>query len=579
MALLKKIILFFSLFTFSIGIFPQFWSNLSKAAFNFLLKNTIFERYLQIFLSTLISNVNQIPELPSWRLLLIFGTVAYVLHLLYMFLFDQRLTLKERIILHFFYCIRNFPIIRGYVESEINKTKTLVEGSFDKMNSAGPRKNYALPRKGLNRDEILRECEEHAKMGDCNWRDGRVSGAVYMYDVEHKEILHDVYSYFAETNPLHPEVFPGVRKMEAEIVSMCLDMYNGDNGECGVTTSGGTESILMAMKAYREVGYSKGIKFPEIIMAISAHSAFMKAASYFGMRAVRVKVDKNYSVDIKAMEKAITRNTVVLVVSAPSYPHGIIEPVEEIAKLGLKYNIGVHVDCCLGGFLLPFMKDAGYSIPDFDFTVNGVTSISCDTHKYGYGPKGCSVILYRNSELRANQYFVDTDWSGGIYASPAIAGSRSGVTLACTWAAMIHMGREGYIEKTKEIVKVREEVEKEVRKIPEVMVFGQPKASVLAIGSKTIDIFRVSDHLSKRGWHLNNLQFPAGFHICFTAVHIGKNISSEFVEDLKECIEVARGDDSSSGDASQIYGTSMKIPDRGLVGDVTNTYLNSLYKV
>ena len=189
--------------------------------------------------------------------------------------------------------------------------------------------------------------------------------------------------------------------------SLCaFNMYHGYTEECGATTSG-TESILMAMKAYREIGYAKSIKYPEIVMATSAHSAFMKAANYFGMRAVRVKVDSNYALDLKSFEKAINNSTIVLVASAPSYPHGIIDTVGEVAKLGTKYGIGVHVDCCLGGFLIPFMEEAGYSIPIVNFRVDGVTSISCDTHKYGYGTKGCSVIVYKNAELRMNQYFID----------------------------------------------------------------------------------------------------------------------------------------------------------------------------
>ena len=574
---LKTTIVFLSLLGFSVGISPQVWLGFWGEILNFFDPNAILEKHFPIFRDNVLYLYKSLSELPIWRLVLIFLTVGYLLHALWIFLFETRLTLKERIILSFFYYLRNAPFIKGYVKVEIDKAKCLVEDSF--VSSNCPRKNHALPKNGLTKEEILTECDAHAKMGDGQWRKGRVSGAVYIYELEHKKMLEEVYSKFAETNPLHPDVFPGVRKMDAEIVSMCLNMYHGFNGECGATTSGGTESILMAMKAYREIGYAKGIKYPEIVMAISAHSAFMKAANYFGMRTVRVKVNKNYALDLKALEKAINNSTIVLVASAPSYPHGIIDAVGEVAKLGIKYNIGVHVDCCLGGFLIPFMEEAGYPISMVDFRVDGVTSISCDTHKYGYGPKGCSVIMYKNAELRKNQYFIDTDWSGGIYASPAIAGSRSGVTLACTWAAMMHVGREGYVAKTKQIIAVREEIEKEVRKIPELVVYGHPSVSVLAIGSKTLDIFNISDHLAQKGWHLNMLQFPGAFHICFTAIHIGKNIPEQFISDLKESVEKAQDSNSHINGSSAIYGTTMKIPDRSLVGEVTSTYLNSLYKM
>lgn len=574
---IKTLLSFLSLFGLAFAISPHFWWGLSAGILSFFNPNTFFDKYFPFLRDEALHLYNLLSELPSWRLLLLFSTIGYLLHALSIFLFETRLTLKERLVQTFFYCIRNAPFIKSYIKVEMDKAKVIVEEAFESTNC--PRKNRTLPKIGLSREEILTESEAHAKMGDGNWRKGQVSGTVYIYNPDHKKVLEEVYSKFAETNPLHPDVFPGVRKMDAEIVSMCLNMYHGFDEECGVTTSGGTESILMAMKAYREIGYAKSIKYPEIIIATSAHSAFMKAANYFGMRVVRVKVDKNYALDFKGFEKAINSYTVVLVASAPSYPHGIIDPVGEVAKLGLKYDIGVHVDCCLGGFLIPFMEEAGYPIPMVDFRVDGVTSISCDTHKYGYGPKGCSVIMYKNAKLRKNQYFIDTDWSGGIYASPAIAGSRSGAVLACTWAAMMHVGREGYIEKTREIISVRKEVEKEVLKIPELIVYGNPTVSVLAIGSKTLNIFNISDLLTKKGWHLNVLQFPGAFHICFTAVHVGKNIPELFINDLKQCIEAAQDTNGIVNGTSSIYGTTMQIPDRSLVGEVTTTYLNSLYKI
>ena len=516
-------------------------------------------------------------SVPAWRVALISCILTFLIHRVYIVVVDHRLPFRQRAIQRLFDTVRKLPIIRGMIEKEIAKVTVMMDESF-KQTADAPLSKKVLPLKGLTREELYRECEAHASMGNWEWQKGRVSGAVYVYDKEHKDMLEDVYSFFCEANPLHPDVFPGVRKMEAEIVSMCLHLFRGQDGGCGATTSGGTESILMAMKAYREIGYARGIKYPEIVLTNSSHSAFMKAAAYFGMRTVRLPVDKNYMVDVRSYKRAINENTVVLVVSAPGFPHGLIDPVEEVAKLGLRYKVGVHVDCCLGGLLVPFMEEAGRTIPTVDFSVEGVTSISCDTHKYGYGPKGCSVIMYRSPQLRYQQYYVDTDWAGGIYASPCVAGSRSGLTLAGTWATLVHIGREGYVDKTKCIVEIRESIEREVRTIPDLFVFGYPQLSVLAIGSNTLDIYRVSDALSKKGWHLNNLQFPAGFHICFTSIHIDKDIPKQFLSDLKLSIKEVNSTDTKPSGIAGIYGMAMNIPDRKLVREISHIYLDSFFK-
>ncbi|KAI6660073.1 Sphingosine-1-phosphate lyase 1 isoform X1 [Oopsacas minuta] len=575
---MHKLLLILSLLALSVGIFPERWMNILHTCTSYLVKNQFVsdERVTNIQSHLFLPDYFSSP-LPVWRVALISSILTFLIYRVHIFVVDHRLPCHQRALQYIFDTVRRFPIIKTMIAKEISKVTVMLNDSFKPMENSPPSKRV-LPIKGLTREELNKECKLHANMGEWRWKEGRVSGAVYVHDEEHRVMMEDVYGLFYESNPLHPDVFPGVRKMEAEIVSMCLHLFHGQNGGCGATTSGGTESILMAMKAYREIGYSRGIKYPEIVLTHSSHSAFIKACSYFGMRPVRLSVDKDYKSDVSSYRKAITENTVVLIASAPGFPHGVIDPVEEIAKLGLKYNVGVHVDCCLGGLLVPFVEETGRSIPVVDFRVDGVTSISCDTHKYGYGPKGCSVIMYRSQQLRNMQYFVDTDWAGGIYASPCIAGSRSGLTLAGTWATLVHIGREGYVEKTKAIIEIRENIEKCVRNIPDLFVFGTPQLSVLAIGSKTIDIYCVSDCLSKKGWHLNNLQFPAGFHICFTSIHIGRDIPKQFVSDLIQSIEEVKTSHIKPSGIAGIYGMAVNIPDRKLVREISHLYIDTFFK-
>jgi sphinganine-1-phosphate aldolase len=261
-----------------------------------------------------------------------------------------------------------------------------------------------------------------------------VLGGIYHGGSELLSLCTSVYGMFALSNPLHPEVFPFIRKMEAEVVRMTVNLFNGDENCCGTMTAGGTESILMAMKAYRDWGYSKVISMRDNIAASTAHAAFDKAAHYFQMKLVHIPVDQQtFRIDINAVKKAINKNTVVIVGSAPHFPQGIIDNIPALSEIAVKHRINLHVDSCLGGFLLPFIRRLGYKTYDFDFSVAGVTSISADSHKYGYAPKGSSVVMYRNKELRHCQYFVAADWTGGIYASPSMPGSRPGGLIAATW--------------------------------------------------------------------------------------------------------------------------------------------------
>lgn len=249
-----------------------------------------------------------------------------------------------------------------------------------------------------------------------------------------------------------------------------------------------------------------------------------------------------------------------------------------LGKLAKKYKIGLHVDCCLGSFIMPFLEKAGFPTTDFDFRVDGVTSISCDTHKYGFAAKGSSIIMYRNATIRKYQYFLYSQWTGGIYASPSIAGSRPGALIAGCWSALMYMGEDGYLKACKDIVGARRIMEAGVRSIPQLHVKGDPIGPVLSFGAnEPLNIYDVGDKLAARGWNLSALQNPSGLHISTTLPWV--NSAETFVKDLKECVQGLVDDPSSgNGSTAAIYGTAASVPDKTIVDDVAAGFLDLLYK-
>ena len=522
--------------------------------------------------------INRVTEnFEGWQVIFLAVGITLIVTNLYAFLFREDETLWNRTKRGFFRLIRRIPWYRAKVESELVKTLRDVEKDLCK----GEKCCLTLPKKGLPSDKLLKEIDALASLADDNvWRDGFVSGALYNCSDELTKLTAEVYGRFAWSNPLHPDLFPHIRKMEAEVVQWTINLFSGGKEARGTMTSGGTESILMAMRVYREIGYERGIEYPEIICPISAHCAFNKAADYYRMKITQIPVDpRTRKVNLKAMAKAISCNTVVLVGSAPQFPHGIIDPIEDIAKLARKRGIGVHVDCCLGGFLVPFMEKAGYPIEPFDFQVPGVTSISADTHKYGYAPKGTSVVMYDSKELCHKQYFVSPNWQGGIYATPTMAGSRPGGLIAATWATLMYMGEDGYVNATKKIVSTARKIQEGVKKIPGIYILGAPKLSVIAIGSKDFDIYCLSGALTNRGWNLNSLQFPKSFHIALTFLHTKKGVAERFIKDVHECTaEIMKDPKMKPTGAAAMYGLAQAIPDRSIVSELATGVIDLFYK-
>ena len=441
-----------------------------------------------------------------------------------------------------------------------------------------------LPEVGRGKGEIIREMEALKSLEESRWKHGYVSGAVYQGSDEHIDFLNRVYAINSQSNPLHPDLWPSTTKFEAEVVAMTATMLGAgqvsDNSEiCGVVSSGGTESILLAMKTYRDWARDRrGITRPEMIVPTTVHAAFDKAAQYFNIKMVRIPVDADYKADVAATKKAITGNTIVIVGSAPSFPHGIIDPIEELSELARENGIGFHTDACLGGFVLPWAEKLGYDVPAFDFRLDGVTSMSADTHKYGYAAKGTSVVLYRGRELRRFQYYTIADWPGGLYSSPTFAGSRPGALSATCWASMVAMGEQGYMDAARRILETASLIKEGLKEIPELHILGDP-LWVIAFASETLDIYKISDCMTQRKWSLNGLHKPSCVHICVTLRHTQPGVAERFIADLTSAVSYVRANPDMRGVMAPVYGMAATIPRRDVVDSVLKRYLDLLYEV
>ena len=442
-----------------------------------------------------------------------------------------------------------------------------------------------IPAEGRPREEVLAELEAMATEERPKWEQGYASGAVYAGEPEHVEFLNSAYALHSQSNPLHLDLWPSAAKFEGEIVAMTAGMLGaGETGDdvVGTITSGGTESILMAMRAYRNRARDeRGITAPEMVIADSAHAAFDKAAEAFGIAAVKVAVGPDSKADVAAMHDAITENTIVVVGSAPAYPHGLIDPIEALSEIARERRIGFHTDACLGGFVLPWAAKLGADVPPFDFRLPGVTSMSCDTHKFGYAAKGTSVVLYRGEDLRHHQFFTFTDWPGGLYATPSFAGSRPGGLSAACWAAMVSIGEQGYLEATRGILGAAATIKAGIAEIDGIEVIGDPLFNVAFRPTEEgLDIYRVLDEMSHRGWSLNGLQRPPALHICCTRRHAEPGVAERFLADLAAATAAAREQPQAEGGSAPLYGFAASLPDdqRAVIGDFLAAYMDRWYR-
>jgi sphinganine-1-phosphate aldolase len=397
-----------------------------------------------------------------------------------------------------------------------------------------------LPNEGMPAEAIFTHLDE-LQRDDVRWREGRAFSLVYYGGADVLAVAEEAYRKYSTENALNTDAFPGLRTLQAEVVSFVGDWLEAGDEGAGFMTSGGTESILMAVKAARERGRKElGITLPNVVLPTSAHAAFEKGCYYFGLESRRVAVGPDWRADVAAMKAAIDDNTVLLVGSAPQYPQGVIDPITEIASIAAARNINCHVDACMGGVTLTFLARLGEPVPPWNFSVPGVTSISIDLHKYGYTAKGASVIIHRSKKLRSYQTFVTDNWLGGVYGSSGVLGTKGGGSMAAAWAVMRYLGNDGYMRVTAAARAACLELAAAVRSMPELAIRAEPDATLLALGAADdwqLDIFAVADALWRRGWYVDRQGPPPSLHLTVSVVHDGK--IEAFVGDLRASIDEA----------------------------------------
>ena len=411
-----------------------------------------------------------------------------------------------------------------------------------------------LPAEGTDAATVLRELDA-MKTRDVRWRDGRAFTLAYYAGAEAQAVGEDAYRAFAAENALNTDAFPSLKRIQADVVQIVTTWLGGDDQAAGFMTSGGTESLLLTVKAARERGRrERGVERPNVVLPASAHAAFEKGCAYFGVESRRIPVRADWRADVDAMHDAIDGDTVLVVGSAPQYPQGVIDPIPDIAALAAERGINCHVDACMGGVTLTYLARLGHEVPPWNLEVPGVTSISVDLHKYGYTAKGAGVLLHRTKALRADQTFVTDNWLGGLYGSSGILGTKSGGSMAAAWAVLHHLGDAGYLRLTAAARRAAEELVHELRSIPELTVRAEPDATLIAFGAtdpNRLDVFAVADALWRRGWYLDRQGPPASLHCTVNAVHDG--LIGTFATDLRASVAEVLA--AAATGAAGAYGT------------------------
>jgi sphinganine-1-phosphate aldolase len=412
----------------------------------------------------------------------------------------------------------------------------------------------SLPSSGLSRDDVLARLDE-MKQNDVRWREGRAFTLAYNAGDDVIAVAEEAYRRFSTENALNTDAFPSLRRIQSDVVGIVTDWLEGGSSAAGFMTTGGTESLLLAVKAARERGrHERGIERPNVVLPTSAHAAFEKGCYYFGLESRRVAVGDDWRADVDAMEAAVDDDTVLVVGSAPQYPQGVIDDIPAIAAIAASRDVNCHVDACMGGVSLTYLARLGHPIPPWNFSVPGVTSISVDLHKFGYTAKGASVIAHRSKALRQYQTFVTDNWLGGLYGSSGVLGTKSGGSMAAAWAVMNYLGDEGYLRLTAAARRATEHLAAAIAGRPQLVLRAAPDSTLVAFGAadpQTLDVYAVADALWRRGWYLDRQGPPASLHCTVNAVHDGK--IDAFLVDLDASLTEVEAQGASG--AMGAYGT------------------------
>eukprot|EP01132_Coremiostelium_polycephalum_P002540 gene2540-3143_t len=459
--------------------------------------------------------------------------------------------------------------------------KNIIKENFPPLE--GIKDQFEIPENGLSDDEILKRLKI-LHDNDIDPKKGKLFAYCYPTNEEHESIILKANNMFIHLNALNPIAFKSLRRMEVEVVQMTIQMLNGGPNVRGTMTSGGTESLLMALKTYRDMArdrafFGSGGNY-EIVLPITAHPAIEKGCKYFGLKPVYVPIDeKTGQIDLKVFEKKITRRTILLLASAPQYPHGVLDPIEDIAKLAIKYGLPFHVDACIGGFFLPWLQGDMAPKP-FDFRVKGVTSISVDIHKYGYATKGSSVILYSEDSIRKYQFLSYANWPGGLFVSPSALGTRSGASIAVAWTSLVSMGGSGFRKYVNQIMNTANLIRKGISTLGYGFhVIGNPAMSIISFtcDESQLSIHAVADQMQDQfGWRVERQHRPNSIHMTLSISHIG--IEESFIKDLKSCVQTVLSDPelSKKGSAAMYSGIS-KVPLPDIVDEFLVEFLSQTY--
>ncbi len=434
-----------------------------------------------------------------------------------------------------------------------------------------------IPAQGHADDDLL---EQLRSMGaeDTDWRGGRAWSLIYDAGEEHRAFLKQAHNLYFSENALNPIAFRSLRQMESEVVQMTVDLLHGAPETVGTLTSGGTESILLAVMTARDRARAKRpwIRRPELVLPRSAHVAFEKAAHLFGVKPRFVALRDDKRADTQAMVQAMSRRTVLMVGSAPQYAHGVVDPIEDLAAAAMKRGVPFHVDACFGGFILPWLERLGHTHPLWDFRVPGVTSISADVHKYGYCPKGASVLLYRSMDLMRHQFFISTDWPGGIYASPGLAGSRPGGPIAAAWGSLMRLGEDGFLRLAEQSWQGAERLRAGIVAIKGLQVVGAPHSTIVTWTSDELNVYAIADRLQAKGWSVDRQQRPPTVH-CTVAPHHVPVIDS-YLSDLSAAVAEVRANPKLAQDGeAPMYGMMARLPTRRFVKSGVRNVMEKMY--
>ena len=442
-----------------------------------------------------------------------------------------------------------------------------------------------MPKQGTSKDDIVTQMEKY-RLADGDAAGSRLFSLVYTTRPDVVEVAKDAYLRFFSENALNPMTFPSLRRFETEVLGMTQELFHAPEGAGGSMSSGGSESLLLAVKTARDWARATRpeIKEPEMLLPITAHPALPKAAHMCGVKIVLVPTRADFTADVDAAKALISDRTILVVGSAPQYPHAVMDPITDLAALAASRGVLCHVDACFGGFFLPWVEKLGHDVPPWDFRVPGVTSISADLHKYAYTAKGASTIIYRTKALRRHQYFVHADWPGGLFGSPSVLGTRPGGAIAAAWAVMNYLGEEGYLELARQAMSATGKILRGVAETPGLRVLGKPVMSSIAIGSDAasvpgptgegLDLYVLADLMQARGWRVDRGQNPPSLHLTISPAHDA--LAPKFVEDLRACAREVVDSGAQAQGAAAMYGMLGKLPDRGIVRDALLDFMDGI---